>query len=38
MDFNSYSLNKIAKKDDKTVYDLFFGPNHPGMHGNFGMF
>lgn len=36
MDFNSYSLNKIAKQDDKTVYDLFFGPNHPGMHGNFG--
>jgi len=36
MDFNSYSLNKIAKTDRATVYDLFFGPNHPGMHGNFG--
>lgn len=36
MDFNSYSLSKIAEKDKLTEYDLFFGPNHPGMHGNFG--
>ena len=36
MNFDSYTLTKIAKKDKATVYDLFFGPNHPGMHGNFG--
>ncbi|MFA9396757.1 MAG: NADH-quinone oxidoreductase subunit D [Clostridiaceae bacterium] len=36
MNFNSYSLSKIAEKDELTEYDLFFGPNHPGMHGNFG--
>jgi NADH-quinone oxidoreductase subunit D len=36
MNFNSYSLTKIAEDDKDTTYDLFFGPNHPGMHGNFG--
>ncbi len=30
------TLTKRAPKDDREVYDLFFGPNHPGMHGNFG--
>jgi NADH-quinone oxidoreductase subunit D len=30
------TLTKRAEKDDREVYDLFFGPNHPGMHGNFG--
>ena len=29
-------LTKLAEKDGHIVYDLFFGPNHPGMHGNFG--
>lgn len=36
MNFNSYSLTKVAENDKDTTYDLFFGPNHPGMHGNFG--
>lgn len=36
MDSNYFSLTPIAKKDSATVYDLFFGPNHPGIHGNFG--
>lgn len=36
MDAPSYTLSKIAEKDNLAVYDLFFGPNHPGMHGNFG--
>ncbi|MBK5261970.1 MAG: NADH-quinone oxidoreductase subunit D [Peptostreptococcaceae bacterium] len=36
MNFNSYSLTKMAEDDKDTTYDLFFGPNHPGMHGNFG--
>ncbi|BEP29941.1 NADH-quinone oxidoreductase subunit D [Helicovermis profundi] len=36
MNFNSYSLTKMTKDDKDTTYDLFFGPNHPGMHGNFG--
>ncbi len=36
MDSPSYMLSKIAEKDNLTVYELFFGPNHPGMHGNFG--
>ncbi|MBN2724374.1 MAG: NADH-quinone oxidoreductase subunit D [Deltaproteobacteria bacterium] len=30
------TLDKISENDDYAVYDLFFGPNHPGMHGNFG--
>ncbi|MCX7951329.1 MAG: NADH-quinone oxidoreductase subunit D [Clostridiales bacterium] len=36
MDAPSYMLSKIAEKDNLSVYELFFGPNHPGMHGNFG--
>ena len=36
MNFDSYTLTKIAKNDKYTTYDLFFGPNHPGMNGNFG--
>ena len=31
-----FTLTKIAQNDDIATYDLFFGPNHPGMHGNFG--
>ncbi len=30
------TLQKIAENDEYATYDLFFGPNHPGMHGNFG--
>lgn len=30
------TLEKISENDDHILYDLFFGPNHPGMHGNFG--
>ncbi len=29
-------ITEIANKDGNKVYDIFFGPNHPGMHGNFG--
>jgi len=36
MDVPSYQLTEIARKDNLTTYELFFGPNHPGMHGNFG--
>jgi len=36
MDAPSYELTEIARKDNLTTYELFFGPNHPGMHGNFG--
>ena len=28
-------LVKLAETDEYTTYELFFGPNHPGMHGNF---
>ena len=30
------TIRKIGERDGYEVYDLFFGPNHPGMHGNFG--
>jgi NADH-quinone oxidoreductase subunit D len=29
-------IKKIAETDEYATYDYFFGPNHPGMHGNFG--
>jgi NADH-quinone oxidoreductase subunit D len=29
-------IKKIAGNDEYATYDYFFGPNHPGMHGNFG--
>jgi NADH-quinone oxidoreductase subunit D len=29
-------IKKIAENDQYATYDYFFGPNHPGMHGNFG--
>jgi NADH-quinone oxidoreductase subunit D len=31
-----YELTKLAQNDQYTTYEMFFGPNHPGMHGNFG--
>ncbi len=31
-----YEVTKIAETDKYATYDFFFGPNHPGMHGNFG--
>ncbi|MCK4777786.1 MAG: hypothetical protein KAS39_05355, partial [Actinomycetia bacterium] len=33
---NYTELTKIAENEEYSTYDLFFGPNHPGMHGNFG--
>lgn len=33
---NYTELTKLAEKDDCIQYELFFGPNFPGMHGNFG--
>ncbi len=35
MNVNGVMLEKIAEKDEYVTYNLFFGPNHPGMHGNF---
>lgn len=29
-------LTELARSDEYVKYDLFFGPNFPGMHGNFG--
>jgi NADH-quinone oxidoreductase subunit D len=29
-------VTRVAETDEYTTYDYFFGPNHPGMHGNFG--
>ena len=29
-------LTELVRKDDCIQYELFFGPNFPGMHGNFG--
>lgn len=28
-------LTKLAENEEYSTYELFFGPNHPGMHGNF---
>lgn len=28
-------LTYLGKDQEYEVYELFFGPNHPGMHGNF---
>ncbi len=28
-------LTKLAENDEYSTYELFFGPNFPGMHGNF---
>lgn len=28
-------LTKIAENDEYATFELFFGPNFPGMHGNF---
>jgi NADH-quinone oxidoreductase subunit D len=36
---NSYDfveLTELARNDEYVQYELFFGPNFPGMHGNFG--
>lgn len=30
------TLEKLREAGEYAEYDLFFGPNHPGMHGNFG--
>ncbi len=30
------TLEKLRESGEMAEYDLFFGPNHPGMHGNFG--
>ena len=29
-------LTELTRNDEYVKYDLFFGPNFPGMHGNFG--
>ena len=29
-------LTELARNDRFVQYELFFGPNFPGMHGNFG--
>lgn len=29
-------LEELSRKDTYIQYELFFGPNFPGMHGNFG--
>lgn len=29
-------LTELARTDEYVKYELFFGPNFPGMHGNFG--
>lgn len=29
-------LRKFAQENGHVLYDIFFGPNHPGMNGNFG--
>jgi len=29
-------LQELARTDEYIQYELFFGPNFPGMHGNFG--
>lgn len=34
MDFTE--LTELSKNDKYAKYELFFGPNFPGMHGNFG--
>lgn len=34
--FNYTELQELARTDDYVQYELFFGPNFPGMHGNFG--
>ena len=36
---NSYDfveLTELVRSDEYVQYELFFGPNFPGMHGNFG--
>jgi NADH-quinone oxidoreductase subunit D len=36
MDITDYAeLTKLAETDEYIQYELFFGPNFPGMHGNF---
>lgn len=36
MDGMEYTnLTKLAQNDKYATYELFFGPNFPGMHGNF---
>jgi len=35
-EFNFVELTELARSDKYVQYELFFGPNFPGMHGNFG--
>jgi NADH-quinone oxidoreductase subunit D len=34
--YDFVELTELARNDDYVRYELFFGPNFPGMHGNFG--
>jgi NADH-quinone oxidoreductase subunit D len=34
--YSFVELQELARNDRYVQYELFFGPNFPGMHGNFG--
>ncbi len=34
--YNYVQLEELSRNDEYIQYELFFGPNFPGMHGNFG--
>ena len=36
MNYDYIELTELARTDEYVQYELFFGPNFPGMHGNFG--
>ena len=35
-EYDYIELRELARSDRFVQYELFFGPNFPGMHGNFG--
>ncbi len=35
MNSNFFELTKLSQTDEYASYEIFFGPNFPGMHGNF---
>ncbi len=36
MNYDYVELEELSRTDEYIQYELFFGPNFPGMHGNFG--
>ncbi len=36
MNYDYVDLEELSRTDEYIQYELFFGPNFPGMHGNFG--